>query len=361
MATFTVTTAADETYDFGTIEEETADGGGLSLREAVGLASDALGLDVITFGGPEFAGELTTINLVFGDLFFDDDIAIDGDLDADGDPDVAISGDADGDDATRMVTFAGESFMVTNAAANGADGDNSPIFFFDGVAASLNGLVLTGGVNSASGGAVASSGDLTITNSLIAGNRSFSDGGAIESSGSFSLSASAIVGNRAESGSGGAIYAAFAPLEIQSSTIADNRADTGGGLAVFGDDLTLDGVTLFGNDALSDGGAIFSTGAIAGRDVTILANSAGGEGGGVLSLGDLSFQDVTISGNIAGSDGGGVAAIGPTFDLDGAIILGNESGGAPSEISGGILNVTGASIIGLELLAAGEGLSLIHI
>ena len=39
MSTFTVTTANDEAFDGGDLAAETLDGGGLSLREAIGLAN----------------------------------------------------------------------------------------------------------------------------------------------------------------------------------------------------------------------------------------------------------------------------------------------------------------------------------
>src|SRR5262249_60319102 len=47
---FLVTTLADEVYDGGTLAQETADGTGLSLREALGLANkDPNSTDVILF------------------------------------------------------------------------------------------------------------------------------------------------------------------------------------------------------------------------------------------------------------------------------------------------------------------------
>jgi hypothetical protein len=49
MATFTVTTLADETFGGGTASTEVADGTGLSLREAIGLANSSSDADRIEF------------------------------------------------------------------------------------------------------------------------------------------------------------------------------------------------------------------------------------------------------------------------------------------------------------------------
>ena len=54
MATFTVTTETDEAFDGGSLAAETADGGGLSLREAIGLANDAAGADMVDFADGVF-------------------------------------------------------------------------------------------------------------------------------------------------------------------------------------------------------------------------------------------------------------------------------------------------------------------
>ena len=48
--TFTVTILQDDqTYDGGDLAAETADGGGLTLREALGLANNAADADTIDF------------------------------------------------------------------------------------------------------------------------------------------------------------------------------------------------------------------------------------------------------------------------------------------------------------------------
>jgi hypothetical protein len=47
VATFTVTTTADEAFGGGTLATEAADGTGLSLREAMGLANTSSGADTI--------------------------------------------------------------------------------------------------------------------------------------------------------------------------------------------------------------------------------------------------------------------------------------------------------------------------
>ena len=78
--TFIVTTTDDEIFNGGDISSETADGTGLSLREALALAQDG---DTIEFDAALLNGVITLTN---GQLTItQDDLTIDGDIAAMGD------------------------------------------------------------------------------------------------------------------------------------------------------------------------------------------------------------------------------------------------------------------------------------
>ena len=88
-----VTTASDSVADSsfaGTFAADAADGGGLSLREAIHWAQAG---DTITFDS-SLKGQ--TITLLDGELALTQDLTIDGDVNGDHKADITISGDADG-------------------------------------------------------------------------------------------------------------------------------------------------------------------------------------------------------------------------------------------------------------------------
>jgi predicted outer membrane repeat protein len=85
-----------------------------------------------------------------------------------------------------------------------------------------------------SGGAVVSSGKITIDNSTLKNNQSTSDGGAISSSGMLTLKNSTITQNQANSGGGIVIAGNASGHSILNSTIAQNTASSGGGIFVHG-------------------------------------------------------------------------------------------------------------------------------
>src|SRR4029079_2981251 len=96
MTTYTVTTLNDEGFGGGDLAAETADGGGLSLREAIALANANSGADDITFAAALSGG---TIRLTLGTLQVTTAaLTINGDLGNDGTPNITITGDALGND-----------------------------------------------------------------------------------------------------------------------------------------------------------------------------------------------------------------------------------------------------------------------
>lgn len=118
MTDFTVDTTADETYDGGDLAAETADGGGLSLREALALANANADADTVGFD----AGlEGQTLVLTNGELAIAQDVSISGDTDDDHKADITISGN----DASRILNITGgdvalASLTLTDGAVSGA-------------------------------------------------------------------------------------------------------------------------------------------------------------------------------------------------------------------------------------------------
>lgn len=118
MGTYTVTSLSDKGDDLtvtGDLAAESADGYGLSLREAIALANANPGEDTVTFD--QSLGD-EEIFLNGGEISITDKVIIDGLLDSNTSPDITI--DAEG---------------------------NSPIFNFNSNAdgSKLQGLSLTGG------------------------------------------------------------------------------------------------------------------------------------------------------------------------------------------------------------------------
>lgn len=162
-----------------------------------------------------------------------------------------------------------------------------------------------------------SGGTLTITNSLIANNRTtFGSGGGIYHDGAgngasvVNISASTISGNRAEITSGtssaGGIANIGGTLNIIGSSIRDNFADgqAGGILNFFSFAVTnIANTTISGNRTYGSGGGIRNSGQMYLTHVTVADNTAdadsdfGGLGGGIRNQGALQMKASIVFGN----------------------------------------------------------------
>ena len=163
MAIFIVTALDDETFDGGDLAAETADGGALSLREAIGLANaNGATPDEITFAAgscrvlPNGQLEITT-----------DDITIDGDLDNNGTPDVIISANSAlvADDATSRV------FLVDDSTAGRFRAHLNGLVIRDGHRRRRGDRLDGGGIRVGQGDA------LILTNSTVSDNTGLNGGG----------------------------------------------------------------------------------------------------------------------------------------------------------------------------------------
>ncbi|MEM8751787.1 MAG: calcium-binding protein, partial [Pseudomonadota bacterium] len=315
MAEFVVTTLDDESEDNGT----------LSLREAMALANDAGGADSITFA----EGLEGTIRLDQGPLFSFDVLAIDGD------GRITISGDVAGDDVVD------ESGITDVAASQEAAGDllsDNVALFRSGNSLTLEGLVLTGGVSDF-GGAVATSGTLTILDSAVSGNYATGDGGGVNSSGDVRVENSVVSGN-VSGADGGGIFAGD-EVTVVDSEISGNVATAGGGVfADFG--VTVTDSVISGNSADEGGGLNSANGDIAVTGTT-LAENAANFGAAAYASGVFNAVDSVVRDN----EGDYAAFAGAGFNIERTLVAGN--------IGGGVMADSGASTVVDSVFIENEG------
>ncbi|MEM7312902.1 MAG: choice-of-anchor Q domain-containing protein, partial [Planctomycetota bacterium] len=255
--------------------------GQLSLREAITLANEAAGQDTITF-------DMIVSNISLGSQL---PTIVEG---------VSIVGPGAG--------------LLTIDAGLGGDGVRNGNGFRildidDGVAASLipveiSGLTLTGGDVTGSGGAIATSEDLTIRDAVVESNHASSRGGGVMS---------IDPGGQAR-------------LSILNSTIHDNSSGgDGGGVANFGN-MTITASTLSGNVSGDDGAAVFTyfydSATIV--DTLFADNTAYGFGGGIYNIqSNVTVSNSTLSGNEA-VRGGAIFQRG-NLDLNNSTLTGNSA------------------------------------
>jgi uncharacterized protein YciI len=312
-----VTTLADggaDAFNNGDILAETADGGGLSLREALALANGTTGIDHITFD-PTLDGG--TIVLTLGQLSISSNLTVDGDVNGDDVSDITISGDADG-----------------SGTHNAAD---SRVFNITAGATTLDALVITGGYEGLGftdrGGAIRAQGatSLTVANSTITGNSAYAGGGIAMLSGTLTMTHSVVSGNYAFS-SGGGIHSRNLTT-LTGTTVADNETSGLGGGIYANSALELTNSTIDGNKAFR-GGGVFSFDTITAVNTTVSGNY--GNGGGIYANA-ANLTHVTFSGNANGIYHSGA------LTLTNSIVAGN---GGFEIFGSGSTSFTGLNIVG---------------
>ncbi len=307
-ATLLVTSNLDTGDDAsagGSFAADQADGGGLSLREALHWARAG---DTITFdldaGTAGNQGGSITLNGTQLQINYSN-IKLDGDLNDDGAADVTISAN----NASRVM----------------------------GISNSLSGVEITG---------------LTLTQGSTAGG-----GGALQigSSSSVTVRDSNFTNSTDAGLGGGGIYGASATLTMINSTVSGNTSSTfGGGIRIVGSGGTLNLInsTVSGNTttgASAHGGGIQygATGSLTIINSTISGNAATGAtslGGGLrITSGTAFIYNSTIVGNASTDAGGGVHANGNDTFVN-TVVAGNTSGaGATAGASGSPLATGGTA------------------
>jgi hypothetical protein len=283
----------------------------------------------------------------------------------------------------KNLTISGPGASVISVSGHHA----SRVFNISGTV-TISGLTAADGT-SFTGGGIYNGGNFTLANSIISDNTAAFGGGienGFDSTGCMlTVTNSIISGNRADmfaGGIGNGYTSTGCLATINQSTISDNMSigngDSNygggignGGIGDGGNKVTVINSTVSGNAAINSGqwfgygGGIFNlSGTVAVINSTISGNTAtnstlgyygygGGIGnGGISSYGPrpmVTVTDSTISGNTAGSDGGGVFNNGgdPFTTTYNSIIAGNIGGSnhEPNDVHGD-MNSQGHNLIG---------------
>jgi hypothetical protein len=304
-ATYFVTTLADNPYDGKTLAQELAEGNGLSLRQALGLANASGGPSTIIFA-PDLAGG--TIYLANGELDISSNVTIDGNVGGDGTPGITI--DAGGN--SRVFDEGGAL----------------------GISATLSGLVIRGGdggsagpADNGGGIAVGQSDAVTLQNSKLTDNQGYAGGGIYGGPGStITLTNTSVFGNASYRAGGGIDLGTNAALALANATISSNYSQaTGGGI-----------------DLGSNTSATFT-------NATIVGNYSVGNGGGIYGYksNPIKLYNSTLTGNEAAAEGGGIyTGGGSNLTLANSIVAGNAASGSGNDLDVGALVFKGNNILG---------------
>lgn len=335
--TLVVTTLSDEDANFGsTLAAETADGDGLSLREALVLSRTSFGYtgiprDIVF--DPGLLGG--TSNLTLGALEIFAPVNINGDIDGNLAPDITL------DALGNSRAFEIRSFDASLSGLTLTGGDATSSTDSTGVGGAvlvvlgeldLQNSVVTGN-NATYGGGLASLGILSLGNTTVSANTADVGGGIAIGSGSnlgrpvsATLDNSTVDGNTAVS-FGGGIHN-LGVLNLTNTTVGDNNASDGGGIFTGnGASAEIVNSTISGNQATTDGGGIYSDGSAKLVNVTVHGNHAGQDGGGIRDQGTggtLEIHNATITGNLADSSGGGLHTDGG-LSISNSISAGNSA------------------------------------
>ena len=212
-----------------------------------------------------------------------------------------------------LVTIAGSAISTNVASGAAAPNEGGGGIYISGGTVAITGsnidLNTADGTSGSGGGILNFAGNLTVTNSVLAGNAANRAGGGIEANaGSDStITDTRITGNDAGTnpGNGGGIHITSSGIvAIDGSTVDNNTANEGGGLWNSGSGtFSITNTTISGNTATgSSGGGIFNTdgGTITTDSVTITLNTGVG-GSGV----DGGTSGVTLENTIVAQNPGG--------------------------------------------------------
>ena len=305
-----------------------------SLREAVIAANSVLGPDTI---------------LVPAGIY---KFAIPG-----GGEDAGATGDLD---IKSTVTIKG----IGGTAVIKAEGIDRVMQVFPLGRVVLSRLWLTGGVTpgSESGGGIASSGQLTLMDTIVAGNRAPLNGvgGGIDNAGdgSLTLTDSVVSGNVA-AGGGGIYFSGQGSLSLRRTVIAENSAENTGGIRMeSGGTASIVDSTFTANSGLG-GGGFANYGAITNLTGSIFDDNSGIQGGGLLNVGTIDrISGTTFAGNFGGHfGGGGLENFGTITILETSAFSGNETQGEGAGIlNEGTMTLRNSTLSGNRAWEGGGGI-----
>jgi hypothetical protein len=192
---------------------------------------------------------------------------------------------------------------------------------------------------------------LTITRSILTGNRGSSGGGIYNFGGTVSVTDSQITTNTASDNGGGIANLSGGQLTLTRTTASDNHVDSGrfdGGAILNVGSATIINSTLTGNSA-REGGAIRNAGSLTITDSRVDGNTASLTGGGIMAVGGgVTVVRSAINNNHAATEGGGYYAFGgvaPRHTLINTTVSGNSADhGGGLWVHGGTIALSSSSV-----------------
>lgn len=215
--------------------------------------------------------------------------------------------------ASAFVTV--QSQLTTPPAVVKIDGNNATriLDIAAGANVTIKYVILqrgktTGSSPDADGGAVRNAGALTLNNCTLQINSSSGSGGAVASTGFLTVVGSSFSNNSA--GSGGAILSGDS-LSMDHGYVANNYGFTqGGGIDLRGPNATITNTTMATNHTgtIGGGGIFIAPGAGLNLSTSMIGgNTATGSGGGIESFGQFNVSNSTFNGNTSTGFGGAIS------------------------------------------------------
>jgi hypothetical protein len=358
-------TSADDTGDdasIGTLAADMADGGGLSLREAI---AHSLKGGTVLFDAA-LAGQ--TITLKAGELALAQSITIDGDINGDHKADITISGDAnnngvgDAGDSRIFGIYGGTATLGGLTLTQGySPGYGGAVYFVNGVALTLVDSTVSDSHAAYGGGGllVAMIGDaaasITIVNSTISDNTTDEAGGGLlgttRDGGAITIAAenSTFSNNTASGGGGGLLVETNTSTTLTNTTIYGNSAHYAGGIeAASATSLTIQSSTISKNDATLGAGGVYVFRSNATIINSVIAGNTAGTTGDDLLLDKNGIATLTADHSFFGT------TVTITTDSGGNINNGGDAGLGALADNGGPVQ-TQLILVGSQLINAGNG------
>ena len=295
-----VVTTAQDTVD--------ASDGVLSLREAIGSASDG---DVITFDA-SLSGK--TITLSAGQLEVSKAVTIDASglsggitVNANGAGRVLYVTGGSAETPIELINLTLKDGALTDSLGAGIYNDNGFVNLTNCTVTGMSCTASEGSTTADAAGIFNNGGTMVITGSAISNNTAAFDAGGLHNNGGTVTVADTIFSGNHAGGLGGAAYSSRGSISFTDCVFTENSAgDDGGAFCQSRGTDTFTGCTFTGNSAADDGGVIFVK---AGETLTVESsvfngNSCHGAGAAIFIQGTVTITNTLIYGNHSDNYGG---------------------------------------------------------
>ena len=240
----------------------------------------------------------------------------------------------DGSNQARIFDIAGNNITISNLIfINGNISGNLGGALHSSGSITLNNVTFK--YNSANcGGAISVSGQCIINNAIFTNNTAPEDGGAIIAWDKLTINNATFTSNTAST-SGGAIYV-IGETTINNTVFANNQADFGGAVNTW--TKTIINNSTFKNNKGEYGGAIYAAGKTTIKNVKFSNNTATQNGGALNARDETSIDTAIFADNVAAASGGAIFANGNS-DLINCVFENNSAkNGGAVYFNGGIKN-----------------------